>query len=196
MLNYPETARSSTTVPFHLFRKVKEMKALVILTYKRMVRRTPTSCSVRNSLAPIPSSQPYVSLTEPLPTLTQPQASPDWTIDEDFGSLLYQGKPGEVRIPGTIWMYCDAAFAQGFQSGRELLLQHEDGDWYMLTDQEFTALIAQHLPADLPVVASAPWKQGFIFGWCMTWHYQPFLDEEADASGEDESEAASCEGMY
>lgn len=31
---------------------------------------------------------------------------------------------------------------------------------------------------------------------CMTWHSQPFLDEEAEAYGEDESEAASCEGMY
>jgi len=93
-------------------------------------------------------------------------------------------------------MYCDAAFAQGFQRGRELLLQHEDGDWYVLTDQEFTHLIAQYLPAMLPAGAVASWKRGFIFGWCMTWHYQPFLDEEAEANGEDESEAASCEGVY
>jgi hypothetical protein len=123
----------------------------------------------------------------------QPQGQPlDGTIGKDFGELLYKGKPGEIHVPGMIWMYCDAAFAQGFRCGRELMLQHEDGDWYMLTDQEFTALIAQHLPANLPAMTLAPWKRGL----CMTWHYQPFLDEEVEAYGEDESEAALCEGMY
>src|SRR5712692_5431029 len=162
MLNYAETASSSTNVP----------------------------------LTSVPYSQPQVHSTEPLPEAIMPQGQPDWTIGKDFGELLYQGKPGEIRVPGMIWMYCDAAFAQGFQCGRELMLKREDGDWYVLTDQEFTALIAQHLPADLPAMALAPWKRGFIFGWYMTWHYQPFLDEEAEAYGEDESEAASCEGMY
>ena len=164
MLNYAETASSSTNV-------------------------LPT---------PVPCNQPQEQSAEPLPEVMQPQQDqpPDWTIGKDFGELLYQGKPGEIRVPGMIWMCCDAAFAQGFQRGRELILQHEDGDWYVLTDQEFTALIAQHLPANLPLEALAPWKRGFIFGWCITWHYQPFLDEEAEAYGEDESEAASCEGMY
>jgi hypothetical protein len=153
MLNYPETARRSTT-------------------------------------------DPPLSITEPLPTLAQRQTRPDWTIDGDFGSLRYKGKHGEIRIPGVIWMYGDAAFAQGLQRGRELMLEHEDGDWHMLTEQEFTTLIAQELPASLPTVAIAPWKQGFIFGWCMTWHYQLFLYEEAQAYSEDESEATSCGGMY
>ena len=66
----------------------------------------------------------------------------------------------------------------------------------MLTDQEFTALISRELPATLPEGAVAPWKHGFIFGWCLTWHTQPLMDEETDAYGEDESEAASCEAIY
>jgi len=80
-----------------------------------------------------------------------------------------------------MWTVCDAAFAQGFWRGRALMLEREDGNWYVLTDQEFTHLIAQELPALLPAPAIAPWKRGFIFGWCMTWHYQPFLDEEEEA---------------
>jgi hypothetical protein len=35
-----------------------------------------------------------------------------------------------------------------------------------------------------------------MFGWCLIWHIQPILDEEADAYGEDESEAASCKVVY
>ncbi len=147
-------------------------------------------------LTPVLYSQPQVSITEPLPTMAQPQGHPDWTIDETFGELRYQGKFGEIRIPGVMWMSCDAAFAQGFWRGRALMLEHEDGNWVLLTDQEFTDLIAQELPAGLPAAAIAPWKQGFIFGWCMSWYYQPILDEEAEAYGEDESEAASCEVMY
>ena len=157
-----------------------------------MLNDTETTCTRTT----VHGSQPQAPSTEPLPAMARPQISPDWTVDEDFGFLRYQGQYGEVRIPGTIWIYCDAAFAQGFQRGRELLLEHEDGDWYILTDQEFTQHIAQHLPASLPAGAIAPWKQGFIFGWCMTWHYQPFLDEEAEAYDEDESEVASCEGIY
>jgi hypothetical protein len=145
---------------------------------------------------PVPCSQSQVSITEPLPPIAQLQGYPDWTIGKDFGELLYQGKLGEIRIPGVLWMGCDAAFAQGFQRGRKLMFAHEDDNWVLLTDQEFSDLIAQELPATLPTVAIAPWKQGFIFGWCMTWHYQPILDEEAEAYGEDESEAASCEAMY
>jgi hypothetical protein len=76
------------------------------------------------------------------------------------------------------------------------MLEREDGNWCILTDQEFTSLIARELLATLPEGAVAPWKRGFIFGWCLTWHSQPFLDEEAGAYGEDESEAASCEAMY
>src|SRR5712691_10481130 len=92
-------------------------------------------------LPPVLCSQPQVSITEPLPTMAQPKGHPDWTIGKDFGELHYEGKLGEIRIPGMIWMYCDAAFAQGFHCGRELLLEHEDGDWSMLTDEEFTELI-------------------------------------------------------
>ena len=125
-----------------------------------------------------------------------PQADPDWSIGKEFGDWLYQGKPGEIRIPGFLNQVIDAAFAQGFWRGRALLLEREDGNWCILTDQEFSALIAQELPATLPEGAIAPWKQGFIFGWCMTWHSQPFLIEEAEAHDEDQSEAASCEAMY
>lgn len=124
------------------------------------------------------------------------QADPAWSIGKDFGDWLYQGQPGEIRIPGFLNQVIDAAFAQGFWRGRALMLEREDGNWSILTDQEFTALIAQELPATLPDGAIASWKQGFIFGWCLTWHSQPFLDEEADAYSEDDSEAASCEAMY
>src|SRR5712692_2682655 len=154
------------------------------------------SSSTNVSLRSVLSNQSQVSITEPLPTMAQLQDHPDWTIDETFGELLYKGKKGEIRVPGVMWMSCDAAFAQGFHCGRALMLEHEDGDWVLLTDQQFTHLIAQHLPAGLPAVALVPWKQGFIFGWCMTWYYQPILDEEAEAYGEDESEAASCGAMY
>lgn len=156
MLNYAETASSSTNVP----------------------------------LTTIPCSLLQARSTTPLPEVIQPQGQPDWTISRDFGDWRYKGMPGEVRIPGTIWMYCDAAFAQGFQRGRELMLEREDGEWYILTDQEFTHLIAQQLPADLPAATIAPWNRGFIFGWCMTWHYQPFLDEEAEAAKLEETLAA------
>ena len=70
------------------------------------------------------------------------------------------------------------------------------GDGPILTDQEFTSLLARELPTTLPEGAIASWKRGFIFGWCLTWHSQPLLLEEAGAHGEDESEAASCETMY
>ena len=152
--------------------------------------------SSTNVLTPVPCSQPQEHSTEPLPAMAQPQDQSDWTVDEDFNFLRYKGQRGEIRIPGALWMGCDAAFAQGFWRGRVLMCEREDGNWFVLTDQEFTHLIDQHLPAGLPAVAIAPWKRGFIFGWCMTWYHQPFLDEEAQAYGEDESEAASCEGMY
>ena len=132
-------------------------------------------------LTPVPCSQSHVHSAEPLPAIARPQASPDWTIGGDFREWLYKGKKGEIRIPGVMWTVCDAAFAQGFWRGRALMLEREDGNWYVLTDQEFTHLIAQELPALLPTPAIAPWKRGFIFGWCMTWHYQPFLDEEEEA---------------
>ena len=139
-----------------------------------------TAALKRISFTAIPGSQPPVHNTEPFPAVAQPSASPDWTIDKDFGCLCYKGQHGEMRITGVMWMYGDAAFAQGFWRGRALMLEREDGDWYILTDQEFTHLIAQELPATLPAVAIDPWKRGFIFGWCMTWHFQPFLDEEAE----------------
>jgi hypothetical protein len=157
MLNYAETASSSTNVPLTL----------------------------------APCSQPRERSSTSFPEAVPPQGQLDWTISEEFGDLRYKGKPREIRIPGTIWMYCDAAFAQGFQRGRELMLEREDGEWFILTDQEFTALISQQLPADLPAAAIAPWKRGFIFGWCMTWHYQPFLDEEAESPEEPEVLAQS-----
>jgi hypothetical protein len=65
-----------------------------------------------------------------------------------------------------------------------LLLEREDGEWYVLTDGEFTDLIAQQLPTKLPAAATAPWKRGFIFEWCLTWYYQPFLNEEAESDEE------------
>ena len=140
----------------------------------------PAQSSTNVPLLPVPCSQHPAQSTEPLPAITQPQqTTSDWTIDEDFEFLRYKGQRGEIRIPGILWMGCDAAFAQGFWRGRALMRKHEDGDWYVLTDQEFTELLAQELPADLPAVAIAPWKRGFIFGWCMTWYHQPFLDEDA-----------------
>ncbi len=145
----------------------------------------PTGSSTIVPMTPVPCSQPQAHTTEPLPARAYPQASTDWTTDGDFGCLRYKGKKGAIRIPGVLWMGCDAAFAQGFWRGRALMCQHEDGDWFVLPDQEFTHLIAQELPASLPAVAIAPWKRGFIFGWCMTWYYQPFLDEEAERSEEE-----------
>ncbi len=56
------------------------------------------------------------------------------------------------------------------------------------------------LRACLPTTPSATaidsWKRGFIVGWCMAWHAQPFLDEE-----EAETLAASvpqkkCKGTH
>jgi hypothetical protein len=148
------------------------------------------SRSTNVPLTTIPCGLLQERSTTLLPDVIQPQGQPDWTISGDFGDWRYKGMSGEVRIPGTIWMYCDASFAQGFQRGRELMLERQDGEWYILTDQEFTALIAQSLPAGLPAAAIAPWKRGFIFGWCMTWHYQPFLDEEAEAAKLEETPAA------
>jgi hypothetical protein len=150
----------------------------------------PTGSSTIVPLTPVPCSQPQAQTTEPLPARARPQASPDWTTDGDFGCLRYKGKKGEIRIPGVVWMGCDAAFAQGFWRGRALMCQHEDGDWFVLTDQEFTHLIAQELPASLPAVAIAPWKRGFNFRWCMTWYYQPFLDEEAELPEEEQAPAS------
>ncbi len=155
-----------------------------------------TSSSTNVPLTPVSCSQHQEPLTEPLLELAEPQGIADWTTDSPTGHLLYKGKLGEIRIPGMMWMYGNAAFAQGFQCGRELLLERGDGRWSVLSDQQFTHLITQHLPAGLPAIAIDPWKQGFIFGWCMTWYHQPFLDEEADAYGEDESEAPSCGTMY
>ncbi|SRR5216684_4095859 len=147
-------------------------------------------------LTPVLGSPSQEHRVEPPPAMAPLQDHPDWSIDETFGELCYQGQRGEIRVPGMMWMGCDAAFAQGFWRGRTLMLGHEEDNWILLTDQQFTDLIAQELPATLPAVALVPWKQGFIFGWCMTWYYQPILDEEAEAYGEDESEAASCEAMY
>ena len=150
----------------------------------------PTGSSTIVPLTPVPCSQPQAHTTEPPPARARPQASPDWTTDGDFGCLRYKGKKGEIRIPGVVWMGCDAAFAQGFWRGCALMCQHKDGDWFVLTDGEFTHLIAQELPASLPAVAIALWKRGFIFGWCMTWYYQPFLDEEAELSEEEHAPAS------
>jgi hypothetical protein len=157
----------------------------------------PAQSSITVSLTLVPYTQDQAPITESLPKTSPPQSHLDWTIDEDFGNLLYKGTEGEICIPDVIWMGCDAAFAQGFHCGRALMLEREDGQWNILTDQEFTQLITQHLPVDLPALAIDRWKRGFIFGWCMTWYYQLFLvHEEIDASSEDESEAASCKGMY
>src|SRR6266481_2305726 len=68
------------------------------------------------------------------------------------------------------------------------LAQQGTLDW--TTDEELTQLIAQELPTTLPTAAIAPWKRGFIFGWCMTWYYQPFLNEAAEADEEAEMRAA------
>ena len=93
-----------------------------------------------------------------LPAMAQ-QGKLEWATDEGLRCLLYKGKHGEIRIPGLLWMLCDAAFAQGFWHGRAVLLEREDGDWFVLTDQEFTHLIAQELPTTLPAAAIAPWKR-------------------------------------
>ncbi|HYT36321.1 MAG TPA: hypothetical protein VEL49_04005, partial [Ktedonobacteraceae bacterium] len=115
-----------------------------------------TETASRSSIVPgvsVPQSQPHEPLTASPSPVVQPQASPHWTIGEDFGEWLYKGKRGEIHIPGLIWIGCDAAFAQGFWHGRALMLEHEDGDWNILTDQEFCHLMAQHLPAHLPEAA-------------------------------------------
>ena len=59
------------------------------------------------------------------------------------------------------------------------LCKARKGRWFALTDVEFSQLIAQELPVSLPARAVDSWKRGFIFGWSMTWYYQPFLNEEA-----------------
>jgi len=140
-------------------------------------------------LLPVPGSHQPERNTDPHPALAQ-QGTLDWTTDEELRCWLYKGKHGEIRLPGLLWVSCDAAFAQGFWHGRASMLEREDGDWFVLTDQEFTQLIAQELPTTLPTAAIAPWKRGFIFGWCMTWYYQPFLNEAAEADEEAERRAA------
>ncbi len=140
-------------------------------------------------LLPVPASHQPERNTDPLPARAQ-QGTLDWTTDEELRCWLYKGKHGEIRLPGLLWVSCDAAFAQGFWHGRALLLEREDGEWYVLTDGEFTRLIAQELPTKLPTAAIAPWKRGFIFGWCMTWYYQPFLNEAAESDEEAETRAA------
>ena len=139
-------------------------------------------------LLPVPGSHQPEHNTDPLPALAQ-QGTLDWTTDEELRCWLYKGKHGEIRLPGLLWVSCDAAFAQGFWHGRAVLLEHEDEEWYVLTDGEFTRLIAQELPTTLPAAAIAPWKRGFIFGWCMTWYYQPFLNEAAESDEDAEARA-------
>ena len=140
-------------------------------------------------LLPVPGSHQPERNTDPHPALAQ-QGTLDWTTDEELRCWLYKGKHGEIRLPGLLWVSCDAAFAQGFWHGRALLLEREDGEWYVLTDGEFTDLIDQQLPTMIPAAAIASWKRGFIFGWCLTWYYQPFLNEAAESDEEAETRAA------
>ncbi len=48
-----------------------------------------------------------------------------------------------------------------------------------LSDEERRTLLAC-LPTTPSATASDSWKRGSLVGWCMAWHAQPFLDEEAD----------------
>src|SRR6266566_2639970 len=163
-----------------------------------------TETASRSSIVPgvsVPQSQPHEPLTASPSPVVQPQASSHWTIGEDFGEWLYKGKRGEIHIPGLIWIGCDAAFAQGFWHASALMLEHEDGDWNILTDQEFCHLMAQHLPAHLPEAAIA---KSTLFGWAagiaQSWRtnrertYQDYLDDllkyhEQQAEGSLDTEA-------
>ena len=140
-------------------------------------------------LLAVPGSHQPERNTDPLPARAQ-QGTWSGLPMRSSAAGSTKASTGEIRLPGLLWVSCDAAFAQGFWHGRASMLEREDGDWFVLTDQEFTQLIAQELPTKLPTAAIAPWKRGFIFGWCMTWYYQPFLNEAAEFDEDAETRAA------
>ncbi len=52
-----------------------------------------------------------------------------------------------------------------------------------LSDEEWRTLLAC-LSTTHSATAIDSWKRGFLVGWCMTRHNQPFLDEEANDEAE------------
>ena len=52
-----------------------------------------------------------------------------------------------------------------------------------LSDEEWRTLLAC-LPTTPSATALDAWKHGFLVGWCMARHDQPFLDEEANNEAE------------
>ena len=52
-----------------------------------------------------------------------------------------------------------------------------------LSDEERRTLLA-YLPTTSSATALDAWTRGFLVGWCMARHAQPFLDEEVDAEAE------------
>ncbi len=52
-----------------------------------------------------------------------------------------------------------------------------------LLEEERRTLLAC-LPTAPSAIAIDSWTRGFLFGWCMAWQSQPFLDEEANEAAE------------
>ena len=48
-----------------------------------------------------------------------------------------------------------------------------------LSEEEQRTLLAC-LPTTHSATALDSWKRGFLYGWCLAWQSQPFLDEEAE----------------
>ncbi len=50
--------------------------------------------------------------------------------------------------------------------------------------EEERRILLACLPNTHSATAFDSWKRGFIVGWCMAWHDQPLLDEEANEEAE------------
>ena len=116
----------------------------------------------------------------------------DWSLDE-WGEWRYKGESGKIGLPGMQRLICDAAVAQGFWRGRELLMQKRLADYQLLSDHEFTALIDQHQPQTLPAEVAQGWRSGFILGWTLTWYFQPLLNLKREIFGDEEPDEVNLD---
>ncbi len=61
------------------------------------------------------------------------------------------------------------AFAEGYHTGYAASLEMGDDCPAALTDYEFTERINRIIPSALPPLTQKLWRQGYIFGWAMSW---------------------------
>jgi hypothetical protein len=61
------------------------------------------------------------------------------------------------------------AFAEGYHTGYAASEAMGDDSPAALTDYEFTERIRQTIPNMLAPQAEKLWRQGYIFGWVMSW---------------------------